>query len=152
ADQLQQWLLSSKRMAARAQSPRGLRVMPVDIRTTSQGPVRANQLNTPHRTFAGISGVTTEGLPWSLTPGMQLVVYDLDNDPTDTERFTTPLPINLEVVTVLGTPVAPPPANGQFFASYTLAHGAGFTIKVLAYARDLQYIEQPDDFVVQPGL
>src|SRR4051794_15234051 len=67
ADQLQQWLLSSKRMAARAQSPRGLRIMPVDIKFQSTGTVTQAQVTAG--TFVTVpaqtSGVTQDGLPWS---------------------------------------------------------------------------------------
>jgi hypothetical protein len=82
-----------------------------------------------------MGGMTATGIPWNIMPGSILVV-----DPG------TP---NSEIVSVLPNP---PPTATTFTASFQTSHTAPFVIRVLAYSQELQYIQQPDDFIVTPGV
>jgi prepilin-type N-terminal cleavage/methylation domain-containing protein len=150
ADQLQQALLVAKMRALRDQAPRGVRIQPIPIVVNSGSAVTAAMIasqssGTPVTILCQTSGTTEKGLAWNILPNSLLVVYDPDPVPPpqgEPELFT-----NLEVIRV--NSVAP-----TGFTSFTFQqpHLAGFRIKVLAYAQELQFIEQPEDYFAQPGL
>src|SRR5437870_3518991 len=147
ADLMQQWALTARVLALRDQGPRGIRLQPVPIvvggRTfvpVAPFPVPIPvQLAPPSPTpFAAtvsigqVTGTTSEGLKWSIVPGMMLVVYDPDpNAPAgDTESF-----VNSQAVRVTAINVG----AGTFTATgFTNLHPGGFFVKVLAYVRDIQ--------------
>jgi hypothetical protein len=136
ADLVQQWLLTGKSQAARQRTPCGLRLVPIAGLTASLQPVAAgaNRLVTP----AAMSGHVGT-LPWQIIPGAVLIVHD--SDPAGPS-----LPTNLETVRVLSASAT------SFQADFQHDHPAGCTIKILAYVKDLWYIEQPVDYVVEPGV
>jgi prepilin-type N-terminal cleavage/methylation domain-containing protein len=165
AGQLQQALLMAKQRAFRDQAPRGVRIQPIPIIQVST--TRINQTGVPVQVQAQLSGVTPTfpplpgnatpdqqqqraellrqfpvGLPWQIQPGSVLVVYDTDPlAQSDQELYS-----NLEVVTVQATPNA-----NTFTASFQRTHTTQQTrFKLLAYAQELQFVEQPDDYFVRP--
>src|SRR5262245_48543746 len=136
ADQLQQWLLTSKGRARSARLPCGVRLRPLPAVTLSPLPVMAGpgQVVTP----LAMSGLV-DGLPWQILPGAVVIVSD--PDPANPSGTVNPEPVS--VLAVIGP---------SFQANFTRDHPAGFVIQVLAYVKDLEYIEQPDDFVCKPGI
>src|SRR5262249_47341753 len=146
ADQLQAALLTAKQMAIRDQAPRGIRIQPVPIIFSAAQAVPAGSVVinvatlTPLETgvvftpgSSPLGGTTPEGLRWTIQGGSLLVAYD--RDPVDPELFA-----NVEVIQVTATTAT------TFAAGFSRPHAGGFALKILAYARELQFIEQPDDF------
>jgi len=111
-------------------------LLPLAAITTSAQPVGRgpDQLVTP----TAMSG-QTEGLLWRIMA--QAIVLISDADPADPS-----LAINVEAVPVRSVTAT------TFRGDFALNHRAGFTIQVLTYVKDLQYLEQPEDFAVEPGL
>jgi prepilin-type N-terminal cleavage/methylation domain-containing protein len=149
ADQIQAALLTAKQMAIRDQAARGVRLQPVQIITLSGGPI--NPVAGTATVSAPTSGYTGEALPWSILPGMSVVVSDADPlNPADTELFS-----NVEVVLVTAVTANSFTATG-FKRQHFVYSAGGQTypprVQVLRYVRELQYIEQPDDYSVLPGL
>lgn len=140
AEQVQTALLTAKQRAVRDQAPRGVRIQPVPIVLDAMGDIsQGTQTVTPG---GGTRGVTSEGLVWSMQAPSWVIVYDPDpSAPNDPELFS-----NVEPVKVLS--VVPP---GTFTATFNNRHSRA-RIKVLAYAQELHYIEQPEDYVATPSL
>jgi prepilin-type N-terminal cleavage/methylation domain-containing protein len=132
SDRISQWLLTARQIAGRDQVPTGVRLQALpDTATTSQTPV--TQPGPTTITPAGMGGITTGGLPWSIQIASILVVMD-------------PGGFNAEPVQVLAA------TPSTFTANFRLSHPNGLIIRVLAYCQELQYIQQPDDFIVTPGV
>lgn len=160
AEQVQSALLTAKQRAVRDQAPRGVRIQPVPIVTVSQNNIPAGNQNVTPREMSGTTPTFAEtpapevvaqapaGLFWRIQAGSLLVVYDADRlAPDDPELFD-----NLEIVQVQS--VTPTTFRATFTRAHTTYSKGGTQylprIKVLAYAQELQYIEQPEDYVVSP--
>jgi prepilin-type N-terminal cleavage/methylation domain-containing protein len=146
ADQIQAALLTAKQMAIRDQAPRGVRLQPMQIITQSQGAI--NPVAGSATVTAQTSGYTGDGLPWSILPGMSVVVSDADPlNPADTELFS-----NVEVVLVTAVTANSFTATGFRRPHVVYPPNYPPRVQVLRYVRELQFIEQPDDYNVVPGL
>lgn len=150
ADLLQQALLTAKNRAVRDRAPRGIRLQPLPI-VFSTGRVVPNSTGIANLTMP-ISGIE-QGMKWTILPGTRLLVYDTPppapgGTPDEVELFR-----NLDVVTVESVLPAGVVASGfkNIHPNPSLP-GYQTRIKVLALARDLAYIGQPDDYQVTPGL
>jgi hypothetical protein len=96
------------------------------------------------------------GLPWSIQPGAIVVVYDADPsmDPNNDLTTSYELFTNVEIVQVKSVNAGNRTFTADFNSGHTTYTVAGNRqpprVKVLAYAQELQLIEQPDDYVVSP--
>jgi type II secretory pathway pseudopilin PulG len=132
ADQVQGWLLIAKQRARRDQHPVGIRLQ-VPILTTSSTVI--NRPGSAVVTPLAMSGLQDDFIAWAITPLSSLLVADDDRG------------LNAETVQVTAVDTT----NGTFTATFALAHTGGLYIRPLGFVQTLQYIEQPDDFVVMPG-
>jgi prepilin-type N-terminal cleavage/methylation domain-containing protein len=131
ADQVQGWLLVAKQRARRDGRPVGIRLQ-VPILTTATNAVTSPGPATVVPT--AMSGLQDDALPWAITGISHLLVADDDKG------------LNAETVQVQAV------TTDSFTAVFTKPHPAGFVIRPLGYVQILQYVEQPDDFLVVPGV
>jgi prepilin-type N-terminal cleavage/methylation domain-containing protein len=130
ADQVQGWLLIAKQRARRDRHPVGLRLQ-VPILTTSTTAVTSPGPTTI--TPTEMSGYQDDYIPWEITNISTLLVADDSSG------------LNAETVQAQNVTAT------TFTATFASPHPAGFVIRLLGFVQTLQYIEQPDDFVVTPG-
>ncbi|HXG09621.1 MAG TPA: prepilin-type N-terminal cleavage/methylation domain-containing protein [Gemmataceae bacterium] len=125
ADRLQRWLLIAKQRALSERTPVGLRLKPVDIPPLiSPTPVNPGQQTVNVQTSGT---VPSTGWPWRIQQGTPLLIADSTGT-------------NLELVRVTAaTPTS-------FTATFNQPHSTGFSITVLAYVTELEYIYQPEPY------
>jgi type II secretory pathway pseudopilin PulG len=131
ADQVQGWLLIARQRARRDQHPVGIRLQVPILTTsttavTSPGPTAVTPLV--------MGGLQDDFIPWAIRPLSNLLVADDDTG------------LNAETVQVQSV------TDTTFTAVFATPHPAGFVIRPLGYVQTLQYVEQPEDFVVVPGV
>jgi prepilin-type N-terminal cleavage/methylation domain-containing protein len=140
ADQLQGALLNAKMLAKRQGHAVGIRLQVPIVTHVTAGAIPASPPGPPPTpmpvSVQSLTGTEGNGVIWSITPGSRVLVTDDDHG------------ANPEVVQVATT-------NGvnSFTAIFSRRHaqtapGSLMAVRLLGYVTNLQYIEQPDDFVV----
>jgi prepilin-type N-terminal cleavage/methylation domain-containing protein len=136
ADQLQGSLFNAKMRAKSAGHPVGLRLQVPILATATQAfrpvPPPPGQ-SVPATVMATATSGTlpdSGGIFWAITPGSWVLVAD-DNRGLNSEL--------VQVASVSGN---------SFIANFAIPHPMGAVIRPMQFVTTLQYIEQPDDYVV----
>lgn len=128
ADQLQGWLLVAKMRAKREGHPVGLRLQVPVVTTT------ASQVTSPNMpvqvTLNAVMGTEGYGIFWRIQQYSWLIVADSNAG------------LRAEVVQVQAV------AGNQIQAVFKNRHPSGAVVRLLGHVTTMQYIEQPDDFVL----